>query len=401
MKISAAGRALNDADAYTAIYDTLVSELEAKPSLLIVHCSASTDLERLMTGIYEYSGNTPLFGGTSCMGVMTHMGVHMGANGGVGMLGISDGEGSFGVGASDIGDDPQQAAANAVLSALEHAGRPGEVPAFVLLSSCNGHEEELLAGIASVVGRDVPIAGGTSADDNIGQKWRQFANGIVFENAVVVAVLFPSTEVMFAFHSGYQPTSVSGRVTKAEKRLLCEIDGRPAALVYNEWIGGLISDQIKTGGCIMPQTTFHPLGRIVGYVGAIPYYKLTHPSEAKPDGTMKVFTDVAAGDELVVMNGTADSLVSRAGRVAMSAMEAYSVTPAEVGGALIMYCAGCMFGIRERLGEVVEGLKSVLPEIPFLVTFSFGEQGCFLGGENRHGNLMISVLLFAKTSSSI
>ncbi len=64
----------------------------------------------------------------------------------------------------------------------------------------------------------------------------------------MVTVLFPSTEVMFAFHSGYEPTDVKGIITKAGgyeatnnkgvatsagKRTLYEIDGYPAAKVYN------------------------------------------------------------------------------------------------------------------------------------------------------------------------
>jgi len=27
-------------------------------------------------------------------------------------------------------------------------------------------------------------------------------------------------------------------------------------------------------------------------------------------------------------------------------------------------------------------------------TFGLGEQGCFIGGENRHGNLMVVVIVF-------
>ena len=42
-------------------------------------------------------------------------------------------------------------------------------------------------------------------------------------------------------------------------------------------------------------------------------------------------------------------------------------------------------------------LQAALPGIPFLGSFTFGEQGCFPGGENRHGNLMISVLLFPRS----
>lgn len=400
MKVAVAASTSAGIVTYRGLYDSLTAELGAAPDLLILHCSASPHLDIPVRELFRYSGTARIFGGTSCNGVVTDMGLHV-TDGGVGMLGISDPNGSFGVGASVIGENPKRAAETAVLSALENANRPGEVPAFVLISSSPGHEEQLLAGIASVVGGDVPIAGGSSADDAVAAEWRQFANGEVYTDAVVVAVLFPSTEMMFAFHSGYEPTNISGIVTKAQERRLCEIDGKPAGLLYNEWIGGGITDEITSGGCIMAQTTLHPLGRIVGYIGTIPYYKLSHPNQANTDGTMNLFTDIAVGDELVLMSGTANSLVTRAGRVALSAMEAYSATPDDVCGALIMYCAGCMLGIKDRLDEVVDGLRVALPKIPFLVTFSFGEQGCFLGGENQHGNLMISVLLFTKASSTI
>ncbi len=96
------------------------------------------------------------------------------------------------------------------------------------------------------------------------------------------------------------------------------------------------------------------------------------------------------------MHGTVDSLISRAGRVAVSALETAQVDSTELAGALVVYCAGCMLTVQERLDEVVESFQKSLPDTPFLGTFTFGEQGCFLNGENRHGNLMISVLLLAK-----
>ncbi len=45
------------------------------------------------------------------------------------------------------------------------------------------------------------------------------------------------------------------------------------------------------------------------------------------------------------------------------------------------------------MDDVVGHLNDALDGHPFLGSFTFGEQGCFIGGENRHGNLMISVLL--------
>jgi hypothetical protein len=75
-------------------------------------------------------------------------------------------------------------------------------------------------------------------------------------------------------------------------------------------------------------------------------------------------------------------------------MDAAGLAPDSIAGALVIYCAGCMLGIQPRMQEVVESLRGALGERPFLGTFTFGEQGCFVGGENRHGNLMISVLTF-------
>jgi len=62
----------------------------------------------------------------------------------------------------------------------------------------------------------------------------------------------------------------------------------------------------------------------------------------------------------------------------------------------VIFCAGCMLTVRERMDQVVLGLRDNLADVPFLGCFTFGEQGCFIGGENRHGNLMISVTVFAR-----
>lgn len=308
-------------------------------------------------------------------------------------------------------EDPVAAAQQAVHTALKMADCPGEVPAMVWLTAVPGCEEALIAGIATVLGEDVPITGGSAADNLVKGDWRQFANDAIYSNAVVVTVLFPSTEVMFAFHSGFEPTDVKGIVTKAggfeattekgiatkaEGRILHEINNQPAAEVYNDWSKGLISDMLADGGNILNRATLHPLGRIAGHVGEVPYYQLSHPDAVTEQGGLSLFATVAPGDELMLMHGTIDSLISRAGRVASSALETYSAHPEDVAGALVVYCAGCMLTVQDRLNEVVDGLRSTLPDVPFLGVHTFGEQGCFLGGENRHGNLMLSVLLFNK-----
>ncbi len=409
MNIASAATTTTLPQALQEMYQRLLEDLGAPPNLLIIHCSVDYDIAAVIEVVRSLTPEVAIHGGTSCRGVMTQAGVASDDGTGLAMLAIADAEGRFGVGAADIGCDPTLAAQTAIIQALADADCPGEVPAMVWLTAVPGHEEELLAGIAAVLGEDVPVAGGSSADNQLDGSWRQFTADGVYNDAVVVTVLFPSTEVLFAFHSGYEPTDVKGLITKTggyeatgnrgiatatDRRTLMEIDGRPAAEVYNQWTDGLVSDMLGKGGQILARATLRPLGRVAGYIGEVPYFQLAHPDAVTPDKGLTLFADIAAGDEIVLMRGTVDSLITRAGRVATSAMETHRTRSEEVAGALVVYCAGCMLSVQNRLTEVVDSIREALPGVPFLGTFTYGEQGCFLGGGNRHGNLMISVLLF-------
>lgn len=411
MKIASASTTSVRPEAVRAMYQQLLKDLGDEPNLLIVHCSIGYGIAAIIRVVRELTPEVAIHGGTSCKGVMTQMGVASHEEIGLAMLAIADADGSFGVGAASIDGHPDQSAQTAITNALADADCPGEVPAMVWLTSVPGHEEAILDGIAAVLGADVPVAGGSSADNRLDGSWKQFTADAVYSDAVVVTALFPSTEVMFAFHSGYEPTDAKGLITKAggyeatgnkgiatatNQRTLMEIDGRPAAEVYNEWTEGLIGGMLGKGGHILGLTTLRPLGRVAGHIGEVPYFQLSHPDSVTAENALTLFSDMAAGDEIVLMRGTVDSLITRAGRVATAAMETHRANPEDVAGALVVYCAGCMLTVQDRLGEVVASIRDALPGIPFLGTFTYGEQGCFLNGGNRHGNLMISVLLFTK-----
>ena len=411
MNIATASTTSTHPEAIRDMYQHLLKELGEDPHLLFVHCSVDYDICSVIEVVRKRTPGVAIHGGTSCQGVITQTCIASQAGVGLAMLALADVGGNFGVGAASIDGNPYQAAQDATNQALVNAYCPGEVPAMVWITAVPGYEEALLAGIAAVLGEDVPVAGGSSADNQLDKSWKQFTANEVFSDAVVVTALFPSSEVLFAFHSGYEPTNAKGLITKVggyettgnkgivtatSGRTLIEIDGKPAAEVYNDWTGGLIDHVLGTSGRILGLTTLHPLGRVVGHIGEVPYFQLAHPESVTPEHGLSLFSDVASGDRIVLMRGTVDSLITRAGRVAMSAMETNSTSPERVAGALVVYCAGCMLTVQDRLDEVVDSIRQALPGIPFLGTFTYGEQGCFLNGGNRHGNLMISVLLFTK-----
>jgi hypothetical protein len=369
-------------------YARLRDELGGAPSWTMIGWSASYDPTKLQ-GVWEGGA---LHGLTSSMGTMTQAGAHMGE--GLSLFGIRDEEGAYGVGAAEIGDDAEAAAQDALVRALEDAERHGQLPSLLWVSCSPGHEESVISGLEEMVGEGVVITGGSAADDAIEGKWRLLDGRSCFGDGVVVTAMFPSFRHAALFQSGFQPTPHSGEVTSAEGRLLREIDGRPAAEVYDEWTGGAISAQRDAGnGRILGETSLHPLGRVVGEIQGTHHYALSHPASVEPGGALSLFTDVGVGERLCLMEGSVDRVVARAGHIIEQTRRLHDVASEQLLGALVIYCAGCMMTVPDRLDEVVEGVNASLEGAPFLGAFTFGEQGRFLGGQNRHGNLMVAALL--------
>ena len=380
--------------AVSAAVDQAVDGLAADPDWMVAFPSVGLAADAVATALHTAAGEVPVHAATSCLGAMTAAGFHTDDGRGIGVLAVHDPEGSYGTAVEPIGDDPSAAASQAVLAALADAGRPGEQPMLIWLSAVPGSEEAVLAGIHAVLGANTPIAGGSAADNTIAGAWRQFANAAVLEDHVVVSVLFPSTRVHHSFHSGYVETDLEGTVTRAEGRRLFEIDGRPAGEVYAEWAEGDIDEFVPGGGNILAASTMHPLGRRVAGLDGEENVVLAHPANLHADGSIDLFADIEAGERLIRMRGTTSSLVTRAGRVATSALRSGGIDADGIAGALVVYCAGCMLAVQDEMDGVVTEMRDALGERPFLGTFTFGEQGCFIGGDNYHGNLMISVVVF-------
>jgi hypothetical protein len=375
-------------------YQALVSRLGAAPTYVVAHASVTHPVDEVVAALRAVAPGVPVHGGTSCLGVMTEEGFHSAEGTGVGLFGVWDPDGAYGVGSAELGDNPTLATVEAARAALEQADRAGEAPRMLWITGAPGHEERILQALADVVGPNVPVAGGSAADNDVSGKWSQFTGEGVHRQGVVVTAMYPSTSVAFSFHSGYDATVTTARVTKGSGRRVDELNGEKAAVVYSRWLDDAIADTLASGGNILTRTTLSPLGRVAGQMAGVPYYQLAHPDSVTPDGALTLFADVSEGDELVLMRGSQESLVTRAGRVARSALEQSGLASPRVLGALVIYCAGCMLTVQGRMSEVVDSLREGLGPAPFLGAFTFGEQGCFVGGKNRHGNLMISILAF-------
>ncbi len=361
--------------------------------LVIVSSSAGHDPDTLRAAVRRRFPRAALHISSSCAGSMTEDGVVLGDQP-LSLVAFTDPGGAYGAAAGPIPTgDPGETARALVTTALARADRPGEAPALVWVNGAPGSEEAMMLALEAAFGGTVPIYGGSSADDDISGQWWVADGETAVAGGIAVTVMFPTAEVLHAFHSGYEPTDVAGVVTAGSGRAVARIDDRPASAVYDAWTGGAIRELLG-GHNILGASTLFPLGVQMGEVNGVPYHRLIHPETTRPDGAMTLFAEVAPGTRLRLMQGSVDSLLTRAARVATAALATDDMGMQGIAGGLVTYCAGCMLAVQDSLDVMHQGVRDALPGAPFLGQFTFGEQGTFPDGTSCHGNLMISVVLF-------
>lgn len=331
---------------------------------------------------------------SSCLGAASSFGVDDAGDRRLSILAIYDAAGSYGV--ASVRQDPaqiRQQAAATVMTAIANAGRDAELPSLIWCMQAPGYEEQIICGIQQVVGDQVPILGGSAADDDVSGKWSQFDGQRLGHNLLVIAVLYPTVPISSYFSSGYSTVNNGGTVSAVQGRRILEINQQPAVQVYNQWLQQVGKPAIEPG-VVISACTFHPIGRQLS-AQDIPFSLLSLPTNVAADGSIELLTEFQQGDQILLMQGSKEQLVRRGAHVVRVAANnlrlQHHVEPA---AALIVYCAGCMLAVRDQITEVQQSLTDSLPGVPYLVAFTFGEQGCFADGFNRHGNLMISAVMF-------
>lgn len=314
-------------------------------------------------------------------------------------FGLSDSAGRYGTGFADYGGRGAGAAAEAALDqALLAAGMEGEMPNLVWISGSPGQEEAAIAALEDVLGPSVPIIGGSSADNDLSGLWYQGTQqGLSTPDhpGVVISVLAPSVPVGTAFLSGHAPTEKQAVVTKCQDRTILELDGKPARQVYQDWVDPNLADlAADRDAFVLNRTTLSPLGRRIGAIQGANVYLLSHPESLTAEGGITLFTDIQPNETVTLMEGSIEALVQRAARVTDASIRLNELDGDRISGAIIVYCAGCMLTVQDRMRDVCSGIGEILADRPFIGTFTYGEQGRVLGEANRHGNLMISAVVF-------
>ncbi len=398
--IATSASAYNTGQDLSVAAESLLAQLDGKPDLLIASYSSLCNTKELVDDLGELFPGCAIAGASTCRGALTSEGLCAFGQPNIALWGLCDKDGSYGVGFAAFEDASdretiQTATAKALDIALAKSGRNGELPGLIWMHASPGNEEAIVETLDGIFDGDVSIVGGSAADESLEGKWTCFAGDSIGVNGVSLIVFFSSYDIGTSFQSGYAPTEKQGTATRCKGRIVYEIDGMPAALVYNSWTNNLIDmDTVAMPANVLGSSTLSPVGIAVGDVSGIPYFNLAHPETYTEEMALSFFCEIEEGQKLTLMSGSQDNIISRPGRVANEAIYNSDSTAPEVIGGLVVFCGGCLLAVEPRANEISGHLNTSMHNQPYLGCFTFGEQGCLMGGENRHGNLMISVTVF-------
>ncbi len=387
----------NDLDATIAIQSIKASIPTEGLACLVCYFTQEYSSQNLSILFSKAFPGVPFIGCSSCHGVMTEKGYHSGPV--IAVLAIHDKHScsAYGSGYVDLThcSDYSSAAKSAIEQALLAADRVGEVPEMVIVHSTPGPEERLIEAIDQIFVTPVPIIGGSAADHEINGNWGVMTEQGMSISAISVLVCFPSKPLATGLSIGYSPTEFSGTITKAIGRRIYEIDHDCAKSLYKEWVSDHSAIQL-TDEHLFNYVSEFPLGISVGNISDRPYFKLSHPIRITCDDALEMFAEMKVGEKITLMTGSINQLITRASKVVKEA-NTKNIDDDLILGSIIIFCAGSMLRLGDGIKKVHKQLCMQMNGQPFICPFTFGEQGRLVGGENAHGNLMISSAIFYRS----
>lgn len=363
----------------------MVGSLKKNPDFAFVYCASKYQEEKILAEVRRLFPFAKVIGGNSGYGVMTTGGYfwYPVVDQSLAILGVATPEITWGAGIAPVdGISSREAAKQAVLQAIKNAGKEEtEKPNLVFsVPSFGIGVEDVLKGIADAVGKDTPVFGAYSVDKGAAGDWRTFANDKIYHDAAAVAVVYSDLKIGFFREHGFEVTEQGGTVTKAEKNRLIEIDGRPAAEVYNELIGGLLDKEVKDPAKADVSkarltSVLSPLAKVLRISGGEPFYVPALLIKILPDLSMNIDIALEAGDELRVLRGDWEILLNRLRTTPAKAMDRFKISKDKVLFAFDSFCCGTHYVIPEtERSKSPQILKEAIGDVPFIVTCACGIQ---------------------------
>jgi hypothetical protein len=263
-------------------------------------------------------------------------------------------------------------------------------PDYFFMTASPAEEEEYLLGIQDVIG-EVPVFGGSAADNTVEGKWSIICDDKIFSDGCAIAIFSSDAPMANIYKGQFTETEQAGIITKVNgNRTLAEIDHVPALNKYIEWTG-FNKDEVM-GGNMLAASIFDPLGvkDPIGRVTAV-----RHPMGANEDGSLSIGANMVPNTAIIHLHMEPEEMVQANPKTIKEVDEL-------IGGSadsyFLVHCGGRRLGLqlKGKEEEIYPAVKKVTGDKEFLMVFTFGEYGINEHSGNTVGGLSLSFTGFKK-----
>ncbi len=239
---------------------------------------------------------------------------------------------------------------------------------LVISDGLNVNGSELLKGFQSVLG-DTPIVGGLAGDGGAFVKTLQLYNDTVSDNLVIAVGLYGNALITSSGAlGGWKPYGPPRTVTKSEKNVVFEMDGKPALPLYRMYIGEAFSKGLPGTGLKFPLAVIEEGKRDVEKIRTL------LAIDAK-NNSLTFAGNVEEGETVRLCQTNHDRLVDGAGAAANLVMDGLSANKTnQTGLALCVSCVGRKGVMAELVGDEIKLVQQILgPQTSLTGFYSYGE----------------------------
>ena len=354
------------------------------PQVGLLFTSCVQDQNKIMEGAKSVLGDVPVIGCTSSAALCTQDGYLNKETGYSGMMLFGGDLEVVTAGSAQTSETPREVGRRVARDAISKVKGADVEPDFFFMSASPANEEEYLEGIQDVIG-NVPVFGGSAADNTVEGKWSILNDGEAFADGVTIAIFYTKGEMKNLYTGAYHETSNVGVITKVrDERTLVEIDHEPALKKYAEWTGKSVESLM--GNNLLTETICAPLGvkDPIGKVTAV-----RHPMFGNDDLSMNIGANLAEN----TLTNTPEGIL-KANEETINNLNKLMVS--EANSYFLVHCGGRRLGLAlsQIEDKIYPEVKKVIPNKEFLMVFTFGEYGMGDHSSNTVGGLSLSYTAF-------
>jgi hypothetical protein len=271
--------------------------------------------------------------------------------------------------AENLEKEPRQAGQRLAHMAAKQFQHTQRLAFFFLGDGLFNRYGETMRGIQEVLGTNSRVIGAMAGDDLRFSQTFQYHRGTLITGGIAGILLGGEGTVGIGLEHGFAPISKPRRVTRASANVLHELDRKPAAAVYEEYLGSEMVHRMRQEG-LTRQNLAYPLG--IQSEGA-DRLLLRNIVSFHNDGSLWCTGEILEGSWMQLMISSRSLAIEASRRAAQQALQ--GVNKPACALVFSSFARPKLQG-QGTSAEELMAIRNVIGEsIPMAGFYSYGEQG--------------------------